>query len=262
VISAGSCCKCGTPVERQRCDGCFSEILDRLQLLCDDCAAVEGERLSEEDRAAQARLDRERFERKLRRLPAAHRERRLDDLDGDGRARALDAARRWAAGELAGLELIGGIGVGKTTIAAAATVDYVARHLYGPTPRWIPATLALSNLSKSFENRERARTIDELTCDTAPLILDDLDKGKPTQHSAVTIFTAIDVCVTHKQPLIVTTNLTPSQLAANWPAPYGEAIASRLVGYCEQHEITGLDRRSLATPAVEPTPRAPGRRSS
>ena len=47
----------------------------------------------------------------------------LDELDVEGRAKALDAARRWASGEILGLVLLGPIGVGKTTVAGAAAVE-------------------------------------------------------------------------------------------------------------------------------------------
>ena len=44
---------------------------------------------------------------------------RLADLDTAGREKALDAAARSAHGGLKGLVLLGPIGVGKSTIAAA-----------------------------------------------------------------------------------------------------------------------------------------------
>jgi DNA replication protein DnaC len=75
------------------------------------------------------------------------------------------------------------------------------------------------------------------------VILDDLDKARPSAFAAEQVFNAVDLCITHGSPLLVTTNLTPSQLATHWPAPHGEAIASRLAGFCELHELTGPDRR-------------------
>jgi DNA replication protein DnaC len=77
----------------------------------------------------------------------------------------------------------------------------------------------------------------------APLILDDLDKAKVTANAAAILFGAIDGCMTNERPLIVTTNMMPSELAARWPDQHGKAIASRLAGYCALHRITGRDRR-------------------
>jgi hypothetical protein len=39
----------------------------------------------------------------------------------------------------------------------------------------------------------------------------------------------------------VTTNLGLGQLAAKWPAPFGEAIASRLAGYCKVVARSAVD---------------------
>jgi DNA replication protein DnaC len=103
--------------------------------------------------------------------------------------------------------------------------------------------LALSNLSRNFGDRERETTIEALTGRSAPLVLDDIDKVKPNVYAAEQLFVAIDNCLTHERPLIVTTNLLPSQLEAKWPKPHGGAIASRLAGYCEMHRVTGVDRR-------------------
>jgi DNA replication protein DnaC len=44
-------------------------------------------------------------------------------------------------------------------------------------------------------------------------------------------------------PLFVTTNLALSELAARFPQPYDEAIASRLAGYCRVLRVEGSDRR-------------------
>jgi DNA replication protein DnaC len=236
-------CNCGIEIEREAAEGAFAQIVNDLPFLCPKCSAKESEKWEEEERREQQQLDEERRERKLAVLPSELRGARLDKLDTVGRETALDAARRWASGELRGLVLLGPIGVGKTTIAAGAVADYIERHLDRASPRWISATLALSNLSRDFNDRERGRTIEALTGKQAPLVLDDIDKCKPHVFAAEQLFLAVDLCMTNRRALIVTTNMMPSQLAANWPKPHGEAIASRLAGYCELHRVTGRDRR-------------------
>ena len=57
------------------------------------------------------------------------------------------------------------------------------------------------------------------------------------------MFGAINSAYTHRKPLIITTNLRLNQLKNRYPAPHGDAIASRLSEYCEVHELTGGDRR-------------------
>ena len=44
-------------------------------------------------------------------------------------------------------------------------------------------------------------------------------------------------------PLLVTTNLGLDALAAKFPEPFGDAIVSRLAGYCEAFALQGHDRR-------------------
>jgi DNA replication protein DnaC len=242
VIATGVC-QCGREVEREQLEGRFAALAQQLPFYCPECSAALEEQWAAEDAEEQRRHDRERFERKTQCLPPALRKHRLSELDIEGRANAMVAANRWSKGELRGLGLIGDVGLGKTTIAAAAVRDYIARNLDRPTPRWIGTTQALTHLARSFGASERERVLEALTSRDLPLALDDLDKSRPSASAAEVIFQAIDSCITHERPLLVTTNLMPAQLATNWPSPHGEAIASRLVGYCELHRISGRDRR-------------------
>jgi DNA replication protein DnaC len=139
--------------------------------------------------------------------------------------------------------LVGNVGTGKTTIAAAAVHDYISRHPDSAIPRWFGTTAALGRLSRNFGDHEREATLRALAETTAPLVLDDLDKGRPSAFAAEQLFNAIDQAEVSERPLLVTANLPPSALAKSWPQPTGEAIASRLVGYCEIYEVAGRDRR-------------------
>lgn len=242
MIATGIC-NCGTEVEREQLEGSFAAIAQTLPFMCSECSAAAEKRWAQEDEQEQRRVDRERFEKKIACLPPALRARRLSDLDLDGRALAMVAANRWAKREQSGLTLVGDVGLGKTTIAGASVRDYIARNLDRAAPRWIGTTQALTDLGRSFGSRERERVIESLTSPELPLVMDDLDKSRPTATAAEIVFQAIDSCITHDRPLLVTTNLMPARLATNWPAPYGEAIASRLVGYGEIHRISGCDRR-------------------
>lgn len=241
MIARGTC-NCGNEVERELAEGAFAEIANKLPFRCSECSGNLERQWDDEDAESEKRAARERFEKKITTLPPALRDRRLGDLDTDGRANALEAARRWSRRELGGLVLLGDVGLGKTTIAAAAVRDYIARDLSRPTPRWVSTTQALTDLGRSFGHKHREAMIEALTSCDLPLVLDDLDKSKPTAAAALFIFEAIDACMTHNRPLLVTTNLTPDGLAARIPE-HGRAIASRLVGYCELHRISGHDRR-------------------
>lgn len=245
MIAAGTC-NCGTEVERELAEGFGADLLNNMPFRCPACSEQLEAEWAESDRRDQERLDRDRLQSKLESLPSTLRRMRLADLDTAGREKALDAAARWARGELKGLVLLGPIGVGKSTIAAATDAEYIARNLDRATPRWINTVQALNNLSRGFTDARRLSTMDALDSERAPLILDDIDKAKPNTNAAAILFGAIDTCMTSQRALIVTTNLMPSQLAVNWPKPHGEAIASRLTGYCEMHRVTGRDRRLAA----------------
>jgi DNA replication protein DnaC len=236
-------CLCGVDVSREAAEGIGAHILNEMPFRCSSCSDREASEREDQERLEREQRDRESYAERLQVLPSALRGHRLDTLDTDERKDVLDAARRWADAELDGLVLLGPFGVGKTTIAAACVADYIARHPDRPVPRWINATLALSNLSRKFTDHDRADTIEALTSRRAPLVLDDIDKCKPNVYAAEQLFLAIDLCLTHERPLIVTTNLLASELAARWPKPHGEAIASRLAGYCEMHRVAGEDRR-------------------
>lgn len=233
-------CACGTEVARERAEGYGAHILNALPFVCARCLAQS----VEEEREGERQEAQRRLECKLAEvLPPALRGIKLDQLDVAGRTKVLKAARQWAMGELRGIALIGPIGVGKTTIAAGTISAHVEAHPHGKSPRWINTVQALNDLGRDFKALERIDVMNALTSKGGPLVLDDIDKAKPNAGAAAILFGAIDACMTNERQLIVTTNLLPSELATKWPKPHGEAIASRLAGYCEMYRVTGRDRR-------------------
>jgi DNA replication protein DnaC len=242
-VPAGPCQSCGKDTPDDRVPLPFGDRTALAPLYCPPCA-VSLERSADERQAA---LDEEHrqatFSERIRRsgLPRAYYEAdcTLDTLDTAGRVDALDAARRFGAGELLGLLLIGPIGVGKSSIAAAAAKRYM---LNVGSLRWLPVHQITVHLGLPFDDPVRADTIKALSASKA-LALDDLDKTRPTAYAAEPLFSAIDRAVSERQPLVVTSNLDLAQLATHWPDPFGVALASRLAGYCETWKIQGTDRR-------------------
>lgn len=233
---------CGVQVARPRVDGesAFAELANRVPLLCDACAQREQAEHDAELAAQQERQQRMQRRQRLEAagIPAELQDVRLDALDRAGCEAALEHAHRWAQGRLRGLMLTGPFGTGKTTIAAGA----LRARLDRAPGRWASAPMLMARLGSGMGSRQREWALDLLSARHA-LVIDDLDKTRPTEYGAEQIFLAVDNSVTAGQALLVTTNLSAAQLAAKWPAPFGEAIVSRLAGYCTAITVTGDDRR-------------------
>jgi DNA replication protein DnaC len=178
-------------------------------------------------------------------LPPKWRDLKWDDLDrreSPAREAAVDAAWTWAANPLTarGILLAGPVGIGKTRIAATAAAEWL-RH--GGALRWMPVTNVMMKLGLGFGNPDREKAIQWLESGEGALVLDDLDKVKPSDWQLAPLFTAINRWVDHEQPLLVTCNKTLAELERDFGERYGPPIASRLAEHCEVFEIKGRDRR-------------------
>lgn len=222
----------------------------RIPVLCDQCA----EQADQVDRDREVQAKRREHQARIDRsgLPGALQGELLQRLTQQDPA-VLAAARRWAAGDLAGLLLTGPVGAGKTTIAAAATWERLSQR--GVLWRECPRLFAQLGTGLGSAARDDALAV---LLDRGALVLDDLDKARPTEYGAEHMFAAIDARLTSSQPLLVTANLTLGELAERWPAPYGEAIASRLRATCQSCHVEGPDRRTTSAPVLHIRPRERG----
>lgn len=205
------------------------------------------------DRADQAELEAEIAERRdemredrVRRAGVPDRWQAVSfaNVERDGaRAEAIDAAVEWASSDdpRHGLLLWGDVGRGKTVIAAAAAMERLQRRRL----RWLSIAKLLTDLRGGFDSpmyQQALRSIDPATTDAA-LVLDDLDKLNPTPHSLQPLYVAINGWIEKPLPLLVTMNRSPDELAEWAGETFGEALASRLVGYSRVVEVKGRDRR-------------------
>lgn len=240
TVQTGAC-ECGTVVGRERPVGRFGAFLDAVPFVCDDC--IVHAKAEEHERAKAEEVGRSRAARDGRRrhagLPSELRDISFSELDRAGsRATAIDAASQWAGGAVKGVALTGPIGVGKTRIAAAAVWAMCDRR----PVRWMSAPLLFARLGSGFGSPQRNEALAVLTGKSA-LILDDLDKTRPTEYAAEHVFLAVDGRIDNGLPLLVTTNLSLAEIAARFVPPFGEALASRLAGYCKVVRLSGRDRR-------------------
>jgi DNA replication protein DnaC len=246
-ILSGPCRGCSSPTTRPVATGYGADMLNGMPLVCQGCSDA-AERIDQEREEQAAARDRAVEHRNRLRASGLAESRcgwTLDKLDTLGRSRVVDVLAVWARhadpDPLAVL-LMGGVGTGKTTAAAAALVE---RAHVSPV-QWVDAHRLIRDLQAGFgtPQRESAQRLLDGGKNAPALVVDDLDKVRPTEYAAEAIFALVDSREAHRRPLLITTNLRLAELAAKWPAPFGEAIGSRLRGYCAAFELTGGDRRA------------------
>jgi DNA replication protein DnaC len=233
---------CGHTVRRQRVEATrvakLAEFINARPLLCPECIAAQ----EAEEQAAVAESERRQHARQVARLvaqshlPVKHQSRLLSDLEKSDEV--LDSARHWVQ-HGGGFLLTGMVGRGKTMVAGAAALQHLQRRR---PLRWCSAPILMARLSTGFGAPMHDWALEVLEGRHA-LVLDDIDKTRPSEYAAEQIFAAIDTRVENRVPLIVTSNLSLGQMAERWPENWADPIVSRLVGYCRVVRVEGEDWR-------------------
>jgi DNA replication protein DnaC len=141
-------------------------------------------------------------------------------------------------GRMPGWLLYGGVGRGKTHLAAAICRDQAAR---GRSPRFLSSARLLALIKATFdaETRPEAAARLEEYEQADVVVLDDLGAEHETDWAEAELTMWVDGFYERGAALVVTTNLTIPQLTAQ----LGRRIASRIVGMTLPLHLTGPDRR-------------------
>lgn len=173
---------------------------------------------------------------------------RLPTID-DSHEAATSAARRWAAGEVAGLLIAGGPLRGKSVLAAAALTSMLSQAAESRTrlPRvsWVEPGELCEVVSRDFADAGRQAELERLST-ARGLVIDDLS---PLTHpqGLEALERAVRRIVSAGGPLLITTQLEPSTLTAD-ASSLGPRLAVPILEYCHPVRLTGplLSTRSPA----------------
>lgn len=140
--------------------------------------------------------------------------------------------REFGASKGQGFLLYGDKGVGKTYLASCACNMLIEAG-------W---KCRLASLRATID--ERHKLIDELSkCDL--VVIDDFGTERDTAYGIETVFDVINMLYSKKKPMIITTNMTESQLA-NPPRGLSRAL-DRIKERCQAIEYVGMNRRQGVT---------------
>lgn len=143
---------------------------------------------------------------------------------------ALALAERWAAGEFAGLLIVGPPGSGKSTLAGAALMAHFGSA--GARPfAWVDVPALPSRLHAKFDSPELEGAREQLSS-KAGLALDDLCEVRGKVRSELEA--AINLRIQHEQPLLVSTSIGERAALAD---AIGEVLLTRITRYCEFAEL-------------------------
>ena len=229
------CGQCGTPKQ------CRQNILGREIVVSCLCKCATQNRDAEEaERRNVEEADRIMRLRTAGIAAQAFRNARFDQDDGKNAA-PMSTVRRYAARweecrqKNIGLMLYGGVGTGKS-FAAACLANYLI-------DRKTPVCMTnLSGILNGVQWEDRNAFVDDLT-QYPLLILDDFGMERQTEYALEQVFNVVDTRYRSGKPLVVTTNLSLSEMK-NPKSRDHARIYDRVLEMCQPVNFGASGRRT------------------
>jgi len=230
------CGKCNTPKE------CLVEVMGDIKKFGCMCKCQ-----SEKYREEQAKQrEREEFERVNRLRTQGIQDRNFREWtfenDDGSNPKLMDKAMRYCLKwdemyrDNIGLLLWGNVGTGKTFFAACIA-NYLIEH---GVPVLMTNFIRLTNALTGFDEDKNAyiRSLNNYKL----LIIDDLGAERQSDYMLEQVYNIVDSRYKNKQPLIITTNLSLSEIKEPKDIKYSR-IYSRIIEMCVPIKFEGTDRR-------------------
>jgi DNA replication protein DnaC len=218
--------------------------------LCEECMATRASVSTAEESARHIREQEERIRACVYRLEqdvglrfAGYRLSTYPDGGHPGRWQAASDVETWVGSPRENLILHGPVGEGKTGLAVGAAFDLAGR---GIGARFIVGRDWLDEIRRSSSTRDTDRSVEEDALRAPVLVLDDLGTERTTPFALERLLSLIDHRYRHLRPTIVTSNLSPSGIAAalgETDETIGQRIVSRLVENAVRVELSFGDLR-------------------
>nr|WP_314639808.1 ATP-binding protein [uncultured Olsenella sp.] len=160
--------------------------------------------------------------------------------------RAAEMFGRMSANETSGAYVYGSVGCGKTHLASAVAIEAM-RHWWRPT--FVGAVSMLGEIRSGYERGSDARSVADFERSQL-LVLDDLDKPRPTPWALETLYELLDCRYSNGSKTVVTANCSLAALyqrLAEADEVLAGAICDRLRDGTEQVMLSGESRRGWAS---------------